>query len=508
MTGAPRPRAYLLLAAIAAVSYLALHVPMVIAGKVIADEGYYLYSARLLREGQIPYRDFLFWQPPAVLYIYAAAAEVIGWTLLPMRIFSTALGAIAAWMAWDVVRRRGGMNALIVLVPLLCLTPNYAFDTSIVKTQTLSIFLSMLALWTFERGAALPPGKARLARFVIAPIVMALAAGSRVSFLPFVLAFVAYVHDETGSKRDTLQVAAVSFGLLIAGFIAYYLLSEGTVLFGLLGYHRIIRNSSSAFSAWYLKGAIGNQPGLYAAIAALIGAVVLTRQQGGRMPPNPAANLQRFLATSWILITVIHVTAPYKYPTHQTSNMPLLAIALALALGARAGCAHPGWRPILLGVTWVFSPLGLFLGEYPLETRAPLPIAELREVADAIRPHVGPGETIYTSETVLAVEGGFTLTPGMNLGFYSLLGGFGFPHDQCVRRGAIDNAILAERWRAGEPAVVVIQAWDARMMQRDSSGPTFEDLYAILGERYEKVKTFQEVGQFDQETEIWARRGR
>ena len=41
-------------------------------GGVNQDEGWYLYAARLVGEGKVPYRDFFFTQGPILPYIYSA----------------------------------------------------------------------------------------------------------------------------------------------------------------------------------------------------------------------------------------------------------------------------------------------------------------------------------------------------------------------------------------------------------------------------------------------------
>jgi hypothetical protein len=40
-------------------------------GAVNQDEGWYLYAARLVKEGKLPYSDFFFTQGPALPFVYS-----------------------------------------------------------------------------------------------------------------------------------------------------------------------------------------------------------------------------------------------------------------------------------------------------------------------------------------------------------------------------------------------------------------------------------------------------
>ena len=46
-------------------------------GDLNQDEGWYLYAARLVSEGKVPYRDFAYPQAPLMPYIYAVANPLV-----------------------------------------------------------------------------------------------------------------------------------------------------------------------------------------------------------------------------------------------------------------------------------------------------------------------------------------------------------------------------------------------------------------------------------------------
>ncbi len=46
-------------------------------GELNQDEGWYLYAARMVSEGQMPYRDFAFTQGPVMALVYSAADPLV-----------------------------------------------------------------------------------------------------------------------------------------------------------------------------------------------------------------------------------------------------------------------------------------------------------------------------------------------------------------------------------------------------------------------------------------------
>jgi hypothetical protein len=474
---------------------LAAHVAAVFWGRSLADEGMYLYSSRRILEGAVPYRDFVFWQPPPVLYAYAIAGAILGFRLIAMRAFTAllALGGVA--MAADVVRRRGGAAALWLLVPILALNVNFAYDTTVVKTQGLTVFLSLLPLWVFERA------EDPRVRYGLAAALMALAAGSRASFLPLMLVFPALVSDVSRSRRWALGAFAISAGIAGLGFAVWHRISHGEVVFGLLTYNHAIGNHVSILSRAYLAGLFGNQLVVWLALPALL--VTRLSRARPRLAPDP---MQSFLLSGWIFITALHFNLPFKYPTHQTSNLPLVAIYLSIALARIAAGMTPARARLLRGAVWAVAIGSIPLQEYPLYGGTQGTPASITAAAERIRPWMGPGATLYTSEAAIASEGGYRLVDGMNLGFYSLLGAFGM-EDQTVRaHHLVDNAVLLERIESAPPEVVLLQPWDRKLMaQDDMSGVTGEELEEAIASRYRNAGTIDGVGQFFQATEIWVR---
>lgn len=69
------------------------------------DEGLMLAAARRVADGQLPYRDFWFNYGPAQPYVLAALDRIAGPSLLAWRVLVVVIDAVAAVLAFELVRR-------------------------------------------------------------------------------------------------------------------------------------------------------------------------------------------------------------------------------------------------------------------------------------------------------------------------------------------------------------------------------------------------------------------
>ena len=79
-------------------------------GSLNQDEGWYLYSAQMVRAGRLPYRDFFFTQGPALPFVHSVLSGI--WAqgsllsgLLGGRVVTFLLGLFATACAVGLVRR-------------------------------------------------------------------------------------------------------------------------------------------------------------------------------------------------------------------------------------------------------------------------------------------------------------------------------------------------------------------------------------------------------------------
>ena len=75
-------------------------------GALNQDEGWYLYAARMVSEGKLPYRDFSYTQGPLMPVVYSAFSWIWkAWGLLGARVFTLLVGLSGVVFTLATVRR-------------------------------------------------------------------------------------------------------------------------------------------------------------------------------------------------------------------------------------------------------------------------------------------------------------------------------------------------------------------------------------------------------------------
>ena len=147
-----RPEPWLRIATIAAVVVAAVvAAAFVVVGRVNADEGWYLYAARLAWRGDLPYADFAFTQTPLVPYVYGGVQSVASSLVLGRVVsvlFATAGIVLAVRVAW----RLAGDRAALFVAVLCAAYPAGLYNLALSKTYA-------LVLLSFAASAALLTSK-------------------------------------------------------------------------------------------------------------------------------------------------------------------------------------------------------------------------------------------------------------------------------------------------------------------------------------------------------------
>jgi 4-amino-4-deoxy-L-arabinose transferase-like glycosyltransferase len=84
----------------------------------IADESYFLYEARRIREGQVMYRDFFQFVTPGAWYLMAALYGLFGTNIVTARISMAVLHGLTAVLFYSSGRLVGVRRSLSLLPPL------------------------------------------------------------------------------------------------------------------------------------------------------------------------------------------------------------------------------------------------------------------------------------------------------------------------------------------------------------------------------------------------------
>ncbi len=99
------PRTEALLIAAAALALFAVYAWAARYWIDLADEGYFLYLASRVYQGDLPYRDFDTYYTPGVFYLYAALFKLFGVSVMPIRVFMAGARAVCALLLYGLARR-------------------------------------------------------------------------------------------------------------------------------------------------------------------------------------------------------------------------------------------------------------------------------------------------------------------------------------------------------------------------------------------------------------------
>ncbi|MFN7971140.1 MAG: hypothetical protein U0166_02120 [Acidobacteriota bacterium] len=205
---------------------VAVFVFVALFGTLHVDEGHYHAAGRLVLEGKLPYRDFIYVQAPAYPYLGAALQLVTGPTFTGVRLGHAALGALSVILGGLLARRGGrlglGLYALLVLPNLFTI-----YHLSFIKLYPVAALALSLAFVLFERDG---PGSQ-----VGAHVACALAVATRVSLLP-ALGVMAVAGLARRRAKALVPIGAACATLAIA-FLPHLLLAREQLLYDMFRYH-------------------------------------------------------------------------------------------------------------------------------------------------------------------------------------------------------------------------------------------------------------------------------
>ena len=389
-------------------------------GAVNQDEGWYLYAARLVGEGKVPYRDFFFTQGPVLPYIYSFM-PVHG--LLSGRLVTFAFSVFSVLVAVAFARRlvsKESRNAVSLAVfAMLACNLYHMYFTSIPKTYalgTLFVMLGFLLLsyrWNF-----------------LAAVSFAFASGTRIS-LVLILGVVGVGLLVT--RFRTLQWLWFGFGGIFGLFLVYgFFAIDGESLKGLLAaqaYHA----GRGGFDPFFAVGAVCRLArGYLAAGAMMFAAIALGKFR--RLPgdigsmASGSIGLRWIAALSFAAVFLLQLSAPFPYDDYQVPLMPLLAVLIAVPFAERSVLCGDAMRylfPVLVsGMCAIASPLlqdWMTNGQDRFwslkKDRSEL--SQMRDVARKLETMDPGGTMLLTQDLYLAVEMGRKVPEGLDMGPFS-----------------------------------------------------------------------------------------
>ena len=466
-------------------------------GALNQDEGWYLYAAQLVKEGEVPYRDFFFTQAPLMPLVYSISSWGIK-GILGARIFTASLGLLGILCAIRLVREmvpveKRGFSSLIVAF-LFGSNLYHLYYTAIPKTYALaSLFILIGYLFL-----ALSFGKVGVKRGVLlflTGLALAFAAGTRISLgvlLPIIGVGLLFSVRKTGWGVVYFGIGGVlGLALVFGPFLADPVARGG--LFAAQAYH----TSRGGFDPVFTVGSLSRLVRWYAPVFVLLGAAILAYWKCHRLPvevpptSSKSAMLLYCLAGS-LGVFLVQIAAPFPYEDYQVPIMPLFVVFIATLLARRTQNEFESnlWVLLALGLTWATSFGSPLLQEWTTNgqdrfwtlKKTKTELAQLRDAAAEVEKLDPNGKDILTQDLYLAVECGRKVPRGLEMGPFSML-----TDDQW--RALLKSAPCKIAALSGYSFAIMPPKCNERPWEQQA------EFCRILREKYDLVSEMQDFGQ-------------
>ncbi len=427
-------RTQILLLLLASLGWLGLAIANLFMGELNQDEGWYLYAARLVSEGQLPFRDFAFTQGPMLPLVYGLGnAWTKAWGLAGGRALTAMIGFFAALAAASLAARLSAQqhkgSAAVLAFIFIALNVYHSYFTTVVKTYSLcALFLTtgfvFAARARFRKSALL---------FAMAGVSFAAAAATRITAgfsLAAVGVWLLLARKQLGDRSWIAFGIGGGFGLaLFLG--SFYVIAPEAFRFFMIDYHAY-REAGSAFATLAFKVGLVSRvtQGYYVAIAAGL-ALAIARFSG---LARSAGERDGLVIAGWVTlagIVLVQASAPVPYDDYQVPLFPLFAALLAAAVFRQPALSAPRataavlWIALVVnGAAAISSPVNqawMIVGRDRIwwRMREKPALLQLRDAAAQIRALSGDATELITQDTYLAVETGLCVPRGWEMGIFS-----------------------------------------------------------------------------------------
>jgi len=445
-------------------------------GRAIIDEGIYINAARLVAQGDLPYRDFPFSQGPMLPFAYLGGVRVFDSWLIGGRMISWAAGlagvAAAVWLA----RRLAGALASLLTLTLLLSTLPALWVGMTVRAQAVGMPLLMLG------AAAMALPRTNALSWSVAPSLMLWSSGMRLTNIAAFAGVALWVAWQLrSSPRILIRVAGI-LGAQSMIVLAPILVAPRDSLFHILTAQltrseRIAEPSQSfidgiIFKAnLYLEFATSGWLLLLLATAALAG-LVWNCCKGWRPnleePMGDARSAQFTLFALALLAFMPHLFLSGAYLTYLIPIWTLFPPAVAIAIASwcrglsRSSGIGTGIAISILAIAGMNAGLhwNIWIGTGDASLKS------FRQVAYQLRALGGPNCTMLTFQSDLAVEADCALLPGLEYSYFSF-----FPDattQEAETLGVINRELLYQRVAEILPELIVLSPGELPILVENS----------------------------------------
>ncbi len=190
----------------------------------VSDENTYIYMAKAVSEGQLPYRDFFLAHPPLDILFLALVYAVFGFNLFVLKATSPLLIILAAAFLFKLVRDKAGGKEAVIAASL------FYFSYDALRFSTFAVWIVMsTALIVISIFFALNK------RYVVAGVIMAAACLTGLFSLFGALAAMAYLF--VADRKGLVRFAAAFLAVFVTANIVLLLLFKGSYVESVYYYH-------------------------------------------------------------------------------------------------------------------------------------------------------------------------------------------------------------------------------------------------------------------------------
>jgi hypothetical protein len=467
------------------VLFLVISVAYVIIGRVNSDEGWYLYTSKLVYGGAVPYQDFSFTQTPLLPYIYGLPQVLFSPGLYLGRVTSVLLTAISFLLSIVIANRLGGEKAAAATALIWATFTSGIYFLIIVKTYALTTLFFMLVFYILTRE-----GKSR-ARYALAVLFALLATLTRLSALFFAIPVIIYTLLESDTKtRLIITGLCLATSTILMGIV---LPNPESAYWGLLGNHMaewgnmtvgerlllIIQTRIPKLAGRYVNyllfwcgllvmgfkrivTTLRNSPGIRVVIFGLFLFVIPNLTSGFMLT-------EYFIPFLFLLIPIAGIIFGKMVsnpPGYQTTLLHMLIAGVAIS-----------------GLFWRSTTHMDISGEK-------LPVEEIIDAANVVKANTGPTDEIYVMEALtVVVEAKRQAMPGMTLAQFSLFEG---DSDTARHLHLVNSQMTLDYFEQGVPKLVILTSFDWASLRKTAE---YDRIVTALNQNYQRIYSAKNFGQ-------------
>jgi len=474
---------------LAAGAFAVLGAAAVWMGGLNQDEGWYLYAARMVSEGFLPYRDFAFTQGPLLPFVYSVLMPVWSFEgLLSARVLTLTIGfagillmvALTRQLVDEDRRTTAGLMTFLLLATNLY----HLYYLTIPKTYALAALLVACGYYLLSLAIQ---GRSVLA--FAAGLAFAFSAGARIS-LGAILAV-------TGLILLVNRRGKVLLWFCLGGFLGLALvygpfLLDGRAFAGLVDAQRY-HAARGGFDIVWTVGSISRLVRWYLPAFVLLGLWVLTsRKTADQGERQSFCLMPLLLAAGFCAVFAVQILAPFPYEDYQVPIMGLMTVFVVVMSVRGEPDARRRYALLLLslGMTWAGSFGSPLLEKWSTNgqdrfwsiKKTATELQQLRAVAKSISEIDPQGTELLTQDLYLAIETGRKVPKGLEMGPFAML-------DDDQWRKLLDSAPCAVAALSGYSFAIRPPVCDERPVDEQMA------YWSILKRKYELVMREENFGQ-------------